>query len=244
MLALPKLSIVITVTDGSHRIDGVIREALQALHHASQLDFIVIDDATQESTTRDLARLGQRDARVRVFRQAVPIGRDAALSYAAELAEGEWIVTLDATGRDDPHDIPDMLCDAQQSGLTLVQGVPLAPRCRYRRVGARAAGALGITLEDDGGCGMRLIHREALAELPAVARLHRYLPLLVERGGGRVGSYPVSVRSGRGSVKRDAFRWPARALGDMRDALGMWWFSRRWHPRRPLGNRSTRDYVR
>lgn len=244
MLALPKLSIVITVTDASHRVASVIDEASRALSHATLLDFIVVDDATDDTTQRELAALADADERVRLYRQPTAMGTDAALWQAAELALGEWIVTLDAYGRDDPHDVPEMLCDAQQYGLTLVEGIPLAPRCRWKRTACRIARSVGIELTDSIKCGLRLVRKDALSALPPIERLHRFLPLLIRRGGGRIGIYRVNPRYANEAPGMTFRQWPLRTLGDVRDWLGVYWLSRRWRPRRTLDRGRSRALAR
>lgn len=244
MLALPKLSIVITVADGSHRVFSVIEEASRALGHATLLDFIIVDDATDDATGHELATLAHADPRIRLYRQPTSIGSDAALCQAAEIAQGDWIVTLDAYGRDDPHDVPDMLCDGQQQGLTLVEGIPLAPRCRWKRTACRLARAVGVELTDSVKCGLRLVRKDALTALPPVERLHRFLPLLIRRSGGRIGTYHVNLRHVAEAPRTTFWQWPLHAAGDARDWLGMYWLSRRWRPRRTLARGRSRAFAR
>jgi len=244
MLELPKLSLVITVHDASHQVGRVVAEASSALRHAASLEFIVIDDATGENDEGELARLASNDSRIRLYHQAKAIGADAALWQAGNLAQGAWIATLDAQGRDDPHDIPDMLCQARHQGLTLVEGIPLDPRCRWKRTFFRTIRKLGIELADSERVGLRLIRRDALIVLPSVERLHRFLPLLIRRSGGHVGSYRVNLRHVIQSPQPSPGYLPARLMGHIRDWLGMWWLSRRWHVQRVPSKRRVRVYAR
>ena len=244
MLELPKLSLVITVHDASHAVGRVVAEASSALRHAAGLEFIVIDDATSENDEDALSQLAASDSRVRLYRQATAIGADAALWQAGRLARGEWIATLDAQGRDDPHDIPEMLSEARHQGLTLVEGIPLDPRCRWRRSLFRAFRRLGIELADSERAGLRLIRRDVLIALPSVDRLHRFLPLLIRRSGGHIGSYRVNLRHGTQAARSSLWHLPANLAGHARDWLGMWWLSRRWHAQRITGKRRVRGYAR
>jgi dolichol-phosphate mannosyltransferase len=248
MLELPTLSLVIIVQDATHRVGSVIAEASRALRHATSLEFIVIDAASGESDDGDdrdnLTQLADTDSRIRLYRQTAAIGADAALWQAGSLARGEWIVTLDARGRDDPHDIPDMLCEARHQGLTLVEGIPLDPRCRWRKPLFRAARSVGIELADSERCGLRLIQRDVLTALPSVESLHRFLPLLIRRSGGRIGSYRVNRRQVTSTPRPSHWSIPARIAGHARDWLGMWWLSRRWHAQRPPSKRRVRVYAR
>lgn len=226
MLALPTLTFVITVDDAAHRVGRVI------------------DDASGENDEGTLARLAAADDRVRLYRHASPIGADAALWQAGQLARGEWIATLDAYGRDDPHDIPDMLCEAEHQGLTLIEGIPLDPRCRWKKSLFRATRKVGVELAGSERCGLRLIRREVLTTLPSVENLHRFLPMLIRRGGGRIGSYRVNLRHVPQAPRPSLWNLPARSAGHARDWLGMWWLSRRWHAPRSPSKRRVRVYAR
>ncbi|MDH4572558.1 glycosyltransferase family 2 protein [Salinicola acroporae] len=242
MLELPKLSLVIIVHDASHRVEHVVAEASTALRHAAALEFVVIDDASGESDHGRLARLAATDDRIRLYRQSTPTGGDAASWRAGNLARGEWIATLAADGRDDPHDIPDMLCEAEHQGLTLVEGIPLDPRCRWKRALFRAFRRAGIELADGDSCGLRLVKREALVALPSIDKLQRFLPLLIRRRGGQTSSYRVNLRAP--SAHASPWQLAAGSLGHARDWLGMWWLSRRWHPSHRPAKRRMRVYAR
>lgn len=244
MLALPKLTLVITVDAAAHCAARVVDETSDALRHAAALEFVIIDDASGENDEGALARLAVADERVRLYRHSTAIGADAALWQAGQLARGEWIATLDAYGRDDPHDIPDMLCEARHQGLTLIEGIPVDPRCRWKRSLFRLMRTVGMELAGSGRCGLRLIRRDVLTTLPSVENLHRFLPLLIRRGGGRVGSYRVNLRHVAQAPRPSLWNLPARSAGHARDWLGMWWLSRRWHALRPTRKRRVRVYAR
>lgn len=242
MLELPKLSLVITVHDASHRVEHVVAEASSALRQAAGLEFVVIDDASGESDHGRLAQLAAADSRVKLYRQPTATGADAASWRAGNLAHGEWIATLSADGRDDPHDIPDMLCLAEYQGLTLVEGIPLDPRCRWKRALVRTLRSVGIELAGGECCGLRVVKRDALVALPCVDKLQRFLPLLIRRRGGQTGSYRVNLRAT--SAHASPWQLSVRSMGHARDWLGMWWLSRRWHPSHTPAKRRVRIYAR
>lgn len=244
MLELPKLSLVITVHDASHQVRRVVAEASSALRHAAGLEFIIIDDACGENPEGELAQLAADDSRVRLYRQHASVGADAALWQAGTLATGSWVATLDPQGHDDPHDIPDMLCQAQHQGLTLIEGIPLDPKNRWKRGVFRVVRKMGVELADSERVGLRLIQRDALSLLPCVDRLHRFLPLLIRRSGGHVGSYRVNLRNVPEASRVSAWHAPARMAGYTRDWLGMWWLSRRWHSQLVSGKGRTGGYAR
>lgn len=60
------------------------------------LEVIVVDDASPDATQAVAETLAERDARVRVLRQAVNSGPAAARNAALAAARGRWVAVLDA----------------------------------------------------------------------------------------------------------------------------------------------------
>lgn len=119
-------------------------------------------------------------------------------------ARGEWIVTLDGDGQNDPADIPVLLQALEQGGssadLKLIVGNRKSRRDPWlRRVSSRIANAVRRRMlrdnTPDTGCGIKLFHRETFLQLPAFNHMHRFLPALFQRAGARVMSVEVRHRS-------------------------------------------------
>jgi dolichol-phosphate mannosyltransferase len=78
----------------------------------------------------------------------------------------------------------------------------------------------------DTGCGLKLFTRETFLLLPAFDHMHRFLPALFIRAGGRVISVPVNHRPRlRGTSKYGTLD---RALVGIVDLAGVAWLQRRW----------------
>jgi dolichol-phosphate mannosyltransferase len=93
----------------------------------------------------------------------------------------------------------------------------------------RVRAALLHDATPDTGCGLKLFRREAFLELPHFDHMHRYLPALFIRAGGRVVSVPVNHRPRvRGVSNYGTFD---RLWVGLFDLVGVFWLQRRW--RRP-----------
>ena len=91
------------------------------------------------------------------------------------------------------------------------------------------AGLLGDSTPDT-GCGLKLFERAAFLELPQFDHMHRFLPALFLRAGGRVVSVPVNHRPRvRG---RSNYGTLDRLWVGLFDLVGVMWLQRRW--RRPV----------
>ena len=98
-----------------------------------------------------------------------------------------------------------------------------------KRVSSRIANRVrGRLLRDgtpDTGCGLKLFRRDVFLDLPFFDHIHRFLPALVQREGGRVVSVVVNHRPReRGHSNYGTFD---RLWVGITDMLGVMWLQRR-----------------
>ena len=94
------------------------------------------------------------------------------------------------------------------------------------------APAMAVRLLGDGtpdtGCGIKVMQRAAYMELPKFDHMHRFLPALFQRAGGRVISVPVNHRPrARGTSK---YGMLDRLWVGIVDIGGVMWLRRRYKP--------------
>ena len=98
-----------------------------------------------------------------------------------------------------------------------------------KRVSSRVANAVrGRMLGDrtpDTGCGLKVFEREAFLALPHFDHMHRFLPALFLRAGGRVVSVEVGHRPRARGVSHYGM-WNRLWVGIV-DLFGVWWLIRR-----------------
>lgn len=227
-----ELSIVIPVRDEAGNVTQLAAEIHAALRDRSGYEIIFVDDASTDATPAELAGLG--DARVRVLTHMKSCGQSQATITGVTAARGAWIATLDGDGQNDPADLPRLLAARDAAGTlaerTLFIGRRGARRDNVRRLIASriANGIRGAVLGDatpDSGCGIKLLSRELFLALPRFDALHRFMPALTLRAGGKVVSIPVGHRMRvRGASKYTIWR---RGLIGVVDMLGVFWLMRR-----------------
>ena len=98
-----------------------------------------------------------------------------------------------------------------------------------RRLSSKVANAVRSGLLNDAtpdsGCGLKLFSREAFLDMPRFNHMHRFLPALMIRRGGRVTSVRVNHRPReRGTSKYGL--WNRLWVGII-DLFGMMWLQRR-----------------
>ncbi len=228
------LSVVIPVLNEAGNIEPLLAEVLNALEGVCQFEVIFVDDASSDATPAELAAAAARHPRLRVLRHGDTCGQSHALRSGIKAARGTWIATLDGDGQNDPADIPKLLerarRAAEQGERTLVAGYRKKRQdSQVKRVSSRVANAVRSRLlgddTPDTGCGLKVIAREDFLDLPYFDHMHRFLPALMLRAGGRVVSVEVNHRHrGQGVSKYGTLD---RLIAGIYDLLGVIWLQRR-----------------
>lgn len=237
----PRLSVVIPMKNEGPNVLPLLDEIAAALS-GTDYEIVCVDDGSSDDT---LARLRDGAARLPlvVLRHAESCGQSAGVISGVKAARGIWIATLDGDGQNDPADIPRLLARAEaEAGPTpvLVAGHRVTRRdSGVKRVTSRLANAIRARLLGDAtpdtGCGLKIFPRALFLELPHFDHMHRYLPALALRQGGRVVSEPVNHRPRiRGKSNYGTLDRLAVSVFDM---IGVIWLQRRW--RRPVAERVT-----
>ncbi len=233
-----KLSVVIPAHDEAESLGPLVGEIRAALGRALDYEIVVVDDGSGDATPERLAALARDWPRLRTVRHATSRGQSFALATAVRAAAAPWVATLDGDGQNDPADIPRLLAarDAataeggKGAGPLLVAGYRKVRRDSWvKRASSRIAnGVRGRLLGDrtpDTGCGLKLFEREAFLALPHFDHMHRFLPALFLRAGGRVISVEVGHRP-RARGRSHYGMWDRLWVGIV-DLAGVWWLIRR-----------------
>lgn len=229
----PVLSVVVPVRNEAPNILPLIAEIEAALAGIAH-EIVYVDDGSTDATPARLAEAEAAGAPLRRRRHRRSCGQSAAVVTGVRAARGEWIATLDGDGQNDPADIPALLHRAQEEAAgppLLIAGHRTTRRdSRVKRVSSRVANRIRVGLlrdaTPDTGCGLKLFRRADFLELPHFDHMHRYLPALFLRAGGRVVSVPVNHRPRtRG---RSNYGTLDRLWVGMFDLVGVYWLQRRW----------------
>jgi dolichol-phosphate mannosyltransferase len=230
----PILSVVVPVRNEELNILPLVSEienALTAIPH----EIVYVDDGSSDGTG---ARLGEAAAQapLRWLRHRASCGQSAAVVTGVRAARGIWIATLDGDGQNDPADIPALLARAEREEAAgplplLIAGHRTKRRdSTVKRISSRLANRIRASMlrdaTPDTGCGLKLFRREAFLAVPHFDHMHRFLPALFIRAGGRVVSVPVNHRP-RERGRSNYGTWDRLKAGIF-DLFGVFWLQRRW----------------
>jgi dolichol-phosphate mannosyltransferase len=221
-----RLSVVVPAYNEEENVVPLAREIVAALETLTGgFELILVDDASTDSTARLIRQF--EDARVRGVFHRVNCGQSAAVASGFQVARGEWIGTLDGDGQNDPADLPAMLEQAIRERVDCVTGVRTKRQDTFvRRFSSRVANGYRnwITGDQvsDSGCGIRIVRRAALREIPVFNGLHRFLPTLLRGQGFTVAERTVNHRERlRGTSKYGVHN---RLWRGIRDCFGIRWY--------------------
>ncbi|MBV9748863.1 MAG: glycosyltransferase [Acetobacteraceae bacterium] len=233
----PFLSVVVPVRNEEANILPLVAEIRGAVAPIAA-EIVYVDDGSTDDTAARLAAAAVQPGTPLIRRRhRRSYGQSAAVLTGVHTARGDWIATLDGDGQNDPADIPILLARAQEQegagrGPVLVAGHRVTRRDTWAkrassRVANRVRAALLADATPDTGCGLKVFRREMFLELPHFDHMHRFLPALVLRAGGRVVSVPVRHRPRlRG---RSNYGVLDRLWAGVFDLAGVYWLKRRWH---------------
>lgn len=228
-----RLSVVIPVHNESDNVLPLAGEVAAALEGRFDYEIVFVDDGSGDATPDRLLEAARQSRRVRVIRHARQAGQSAALLTGVRRAHGPVIATLDGDGQNDPADIPSLVAILEEVGPgsdLLVAGHRVTRKdSAIQRFSSWVANAVRSRLlhdqTPDTGCGLKVFTREMFLRLPWFDHMHRFLPALVIRQGGRVRSAPVRHRPRvRG---RSHYGVHNRLWVGLVDLAGVMWLRRR-----------------
>jgi dolichol-phosphate mannosyltransferase len=231
----PVLAVVVPVKNEADNILPLVSEIDAALSGRHVFEIIYVDDGSDDRTPEMLRAARAKFPTLRVVRHKTSCGQSAAVATGVKAARAPIIATLDGDGQNDPADIPALvrrLLDEPEESRSyfLVAGWRHKRRDDgIRKASSRIANQIraGMLKDDtpDTGCGLKVFTREAFLDMPRFDHMHRFLPALMIRRGGKVVSVPVNHRPRERGVSKYGV-WNRLWVGIV-DIFGVMWLQHR-----------------
>ena len=195
------LTIVIPVFNEVECISPLLDEIGVCLDAETGYEIIVVDDGSIDGTAAVLQKARQSHPGLRILHHRECYGQSAAIASGVQAAGKQWIATLDGDGQNDPADILKLyrVMDESSDDVHMVAGYRKQRMDGWlKRMASHIANSVReAVLHDnspDSACGLRIFSRTTFLNLPRFDHMHRFLPALVQRQGGKVLSVEVNHR--------------------------------------------------
>ncbi len=222
-------SVVVPVKNEQDNVASLIAEIDAALSKVKH-EIIYVNDGSTDATLSTLKQLQKKYKQLRVISHQQSCGQSTAVRTGVKFARYDWVATLDGDGQNNPADIPKLI-DAVSEGVELVGGNRrLSRRDTFiKRISSVIANTVrSAMLRDDTpdtGCGLKLFQREAFLDLPYFDHMHRFLPALIKRRGGKIVSVHVQHRNREHG--KSNYGTIDRLIVGIVDLFGVAWLQRR-----------------
>ena len=224
-----EFSIVVPVYNEAGNVSTLVSEIATALEGRAY-EMIFVDDASKDDTRTELVALKETYSQLVILSHRKNAGQSRAMRTGILYARGKVIGTLDGDGQNDPADLPALYRALTRSeapeNLGMIGGRRANRRdSAWKKFGSRFANSIRKRILNDGhedsGCGIRVMHKEAVQRLPYFDHFHRYLPALMKMEGYEVESLDVNHRER--SVGVSKYTNFGRLFAALYDLRGMIW---------------------
>ena len=115
-----KLSVVVSVYNEEDNVIPLCQKEYKALE-GIDYELILVDDGSTDDTIKNIKSVANDRTKLLIFNKNY--GQSTAMQAGIDVAQGEYIVTMDGDLQNDPADIPKMMEKLEESGLDVVAGV-------------------------------------------------------------------------------------------------------------------------
>ncbi|MCE2983821.1 MAG: glycosyltransferase family 2 protein [Parachlamydia sp.] len=187
-----------------------------------------IGDGSTDNTKGMLKKLASERPYMKPLFFTKNYGQSSAFDAGFKAAGGEYVITLDGDGQNDPADIPKLYFAIQEADL--VCGVRKKRKDTFvKRIISRCANWVRSRVCNDGmqdtGCSLKIYRTSCLRQIKMYNGMHRFLPALFKIEGFRIHQTPVNHRERlRGKSNYNFFN---RSLNTLADLWAVRWMKNR-----------------
>jgi glycosyltransferase involved in cell wall biosynthesis len=224
------ISVVLPIYNEVENIAPLLDEIRAALDPLGKdYEILAVDDGSRDGSAQLLRELAGREARLKAVFFNRNSGQSAAFDAGFRNATGDVVVTMDADRQNDPADIP-MLLSKLDEGYDVVTGWrkvrkdTLFVRRIPSWIGNWIIRKVTQTRTHDLGCSLKVYRREITDDLRLYGEMHRFIAILVDSLGARIGEVVVNHRPRVAGTSKYGFARTVKVLLDLTTI----WFMRRY----------------
>ncbi len=227
------LSVVIPVFNEEESLPVLVQRILGVVaeNHLGLEQIILVDDGSTDGSWEIMRRLASEHAEITAVRLRRNFGKATALNIGINAATASIIITMDADLQDDPSELPRFI-EAIEDGHDLVSGWkkmrydPLSKTLPSRLFNWATAVLSGIPLHDFNS-GFKAYRRQIFDSVELYGELHRFVPVLANSLGFRIGELVVRHHPRRFGKSKFGVRRFLHGFVDLLTVLAITRYARR-----------------
>lgn len=194
-----------------------------------QYEVIAVDDGSTDGSVEVLKSVAEERKNVKALFFRRNCGQAAAFDAGFRAATGNVVITMDADRQNDPADIPTMIAKLDD-GFDMVTGWRkerkdgLATRKLPSRIANFIIRRITGTRIHDLGCSLKVYKKQVTNEMRLYGEMHRFISVLAEGLGARVGEVIVNHRPRVAGTTKYGLARTVKVVLDLTTV----WFMRRY----------------
>jgi glycosyltransferase involved in cell wall biosynthesis len=183
-----------------------IVKVMQSNHFSFEI--IYVDDGSSDRSWEIIKEMAEKNQAIKGIQFRRNYGKSAALNEGFKVAEGDYVITMDADLQDSPEEIPaliKMLVDGQYdliSGWKKKRHDPITKTIPSKFYNWTTRFLFGIKLHDM-NCGLKIYRYEVIKNIEVYGEMHRYIPVIAKWAGYRkIGEKIVEHRKRKYGVTK------------------------------------------
>ena len=181
------ISIVIPLYNEEESLPKLEKAIEKSLKDTFSYEIIFVDDGSTDSSWSVIQQIKEKGDYIKGISFRSNYGKSTALQAGFDIAQGEFVITMDADLQDDPDEVPEMV-QMLKNGSDLVSGWkkerfdPISKTVPSKFFNYVTRVSAGIRLHDF-NCGLKAYKSEVIKNIYLYGELHRYVPILAKRAG-------------------------------------------------------------
>lgn len=223
------LTIIVPLFNEEGNLPRLAKELSDYLSQTSyKVKVLFVNDGSTDNSAKVLAQFCAENDAFSFIRLKKNGGLSTALKAGLDQVVTRYTGYIDADLQTSPYDF-DLLMEYIES-YDLVTGVRVGRKDGIvKRISSRMANAIRRSVTHDGvadtGCPLKVFRTDVARRIPFFNGMHRFLPALVQLGGGKVKEVPV--RHFERLAGKSNFHLWNRLLGPAVDLIAFGWMRKR-----------------
>ena len=189
------LSVIIPTYNEQQSLAELVTALKDVLKPYNKWEVLFIDDGSTDGSIELLSEIIDNESGFILVQLHRNYGKSAALAEGFKLAEGDYIITMDADLQDDPQEIPNLIAKLDE-GYDLVTGWKKDRKDPWNKrfpskIANFVTGLITGVKVHDMNCGLKIYRRAVIKSLDIYGGRHRYIPALAGQKRFRIAEVPV-----------------------------------------------------